>query len=183
MPDVGAASFFDTEPSASDAQLILWAFSPRSKRTRMVQTQQDAVRMTHTPVSDRTAMIAGMAPRLDPETYLFCTLNDDELVRRAAPRALCVFVEEEGTSLIIGADAAARLGLTGSDPMRRITLEVFSSLEGFGLTAAVAGVLSENQIACNMVAAFHHDHVFVPAGKADQALAILLDLQQRAAQA
>jgi hypothetical protein len=62
-------------------------------------------------------------------------------------------------------------------PMRRIVLEVFSSLEGVGLTAAVASALSTHAIPCNMVAAFHHDHVFVPSDKAELAMEVLKGLQ------
>ena len=64
--------------------------------------------------------------------------------------------------------------------MRCITLNVFSSLEGVGLTAAVSAALGDNGIACNMVAAFHHDHVFVPSKMGDQALEVLLSLQSQA---
>jgi hypothetical protein len=66
-------------------------------------------------------------------------------------------------------------------PMRCITLNVFSSLEGVGLTAAVSTALGDNGIPCNMVAAFHHDHVFLPSEMCGQAMEILLSLQNQAA--
>ena len=46
--------------------------------------------------------------------------------------------------------------------MARITLTGHSALDGVGLTAAVASALADAEIPCNMVAAFHHDHAFVP---------------------
>ena len=55
----------------------------------------------------------------------------------------------------------------------RITLAVHSSLDAVGLTAAVAGVLAERGISANMVAAFHHDHLFVPWSRRAEALAAL----------
>ena len=61
--------------------------------------------------------------------------------------------------------------------MRCITLNVYSSLEGVGLTAAVATALAENGIACNMVAAFHHDHAFVPDALSQKAMQVLKELQ------
>jgi hypothetical protein len=64
--------------------------------------------------------------------------------------------------------------------MRQITLNVFSALEGVGLTAAVAVALADAGIACNMVAAFHHDHVFVPEAQAEAALKVLRELSQKA---
>ena len=57
--------------------------------------------------------------------------------------------------------------------MRRITLRVHSALDGIGLTAAVSAALTEAGIACNVVAALHHDHVFVPAPDAARALSAL----------
>lgn len=55
----------------------------------------------------------------------------------------------------------------------RITLAVHSSLDAVGLTAAVASVLTGHGISANMVAGFHHDHLFVPWGRRAEALAVL----------
>ncbi|AUW47259.1 ACT domain-containing protein [Rhizobium leguminosarum] len=65
--------------------------------------------------------------------------------------------------------------------MRQITLNVNSALDGVGLTAGVAGCLAEAGIPCNMVAAYHHDHIFVPAGLADRASHLLETLQRESA--
>ncbi len=65
--------------------------------------------------------------------------------------------------------------------MRCITLNVYSSLAGVGLTAAVSSALGDNEIPCNMVAAFHHDHVFLPSGLCDCAMEVLTALQHEAA--
>jgi hypothetical protein len=62
--------------------------------------------------------------------------------------------------------------------MACLTLTVHSALDGVGLTAAVASALADEGIPCNMVAAFHHDHVFVPEERAEEALAILRALAQ-----
>jgi uncharacterized protein len=61
----------------------------------------------------------------------------------------------------------------------RITLGVHSSLAAVGLTARVADALAAQRISANMVAAFHHDHVFVPWERRDEALAILRELATR----
>ena len=76
--------------------------------------------------------------------------------------------------------AAPIAGLPVRNPMALIRLNVYSALDGVGLTAAVAGALAEAGIACNMVAALNHDHVFVPADRATQALSILRALQAAA---
>ncbi|MEL6410886.1 MAG: ACT domain-containing protein, partial [Pseudomonadota bacterium] len=68
---------------------------------------------------------------------------------------------------------ATDLGYEAELPMARITLSVHSALDGVGLTAAVSGLLANNAIPCNMVAAFHHDHVFVPVDQAERAMQLL----------
>lgn len=134
------------------------------------------------PIRDRTAMIAGMNPVPDPQVYEFCTLpgRDADAATRAA--ALASFVEDEGLSLILPQDAARRAGIAPGLAMRRITLSVHSALDGVGLTAAVASALADHGISCNMVAAYHHDHVFVPADDAARALDLLRELAIRTAE-
>ena len=87
--------------------------------------------------------------------------------------------EDEGTSYVLRwADAVA----CGLDPEFRfawLTLDVESGLESIGLTAAVAGALAENDIACNVLAAFHHDHLLVPERDWSRAAAVLADLAAR----
>lgn len=130
-------------------------------------------------IRDTQAMLANMTPALKDGEFVFCATTDADIVARALPLALGSFKEEESVTLILGRAEAAALGFRVVMPMRRIVLEVFSSLEGVGLTAAVAGALAGAGIPCNMVAAFHHDHVFVPAEMAEQALAVLCDVQKR----
>ena len=63
---------------------------------------------------------------------------------------------------------------------RMITLRVHSSLSAVGLTAAVSTALSAAGVPCNVVAAFFHDHLFVPSGRAGEAIKILQDLSRDA---
>ncbi|MDM9628081.1 ACT domain-containing protein [Rhizobium sp. S152] len=135
---------------------------------------------TPEPVRNRKAMLSGMTPILTEGSFVFCTSRDERILVRALPVALASFREAEGISLILSRSTAADLGLPCDLPMRRILLEVYSSLEGVGLTAAVASALSDEGIPCNMVAAYQHDHVFVPADMADRALEILKALQATA---
>jgi Uncharacterized protein conserved in bacteria len=116
-------------------------------------------------------MIAGMSPRLDPQAWVFCS--------GIAPlrQAIASFREDEGLSQILPLDTAAREGADIALPMARIVLEVHSALDGTGLTAAVSGALAAAGIPCNMVSAFHHDHVFVPVADAQHAMTVLRGLQ------
>jgi hypothetical protein len=49
-----------------------------------------------------------------------------------------------------------------------------------GLTAAVATALARENISCNVVAAYHHDHLFVAQTDAERALGALLALSAEA---
>jgi hypothetical protein len=122
-------------------------------------------------------MIAGMAPERRPGRYVFCTTADCSAGTSAA---IATFREAEGLSLVLPLEEAARLGFDTGQPMALITLTVHSALDGVGLTAAVAGALAAAGIPCNMIAAFHHDHVFVPEAMAARALSVL---QARAGEA
>ncbi|CAN7293023.1 ACT domain-containing protein [Rhizobium sp. LjRoot258] len=134
--------------------------------------------MTKETVRDTHAMLSGMTPTLMNGEFVFCVMPDEDVARLAVPDTLAWFREREGISLILSKNRAEQLGINCDMPMRRIVLDVLSSLEGVGLTAAVASALAARSIPCNIVAAYHHDHVFVPAAMAELALEILLQLQE-----
>lgn len=121
---------------------------------------------------DQRAMLAGMSPTLDPSQWCFVTVADQRQAFDLMPSALATFREDEGLSLVVPVDVAHQAGHEAA-PYARITLGVYSALDGVGLTAAVSAVLAGAGIACNVVAAYHHDHVFVPAGRAREALLLL----------
>ncbi|KPA22966.1 ACT domain protein [Shimia sp. SK013] len=123
-------------------------------------------------------MISGMNPELKNGLYVFTITREKEVLERLLPEALCLYREAEGLSMILPVAVAAREGFDTDQPMRCITLNVYSALEGVGLTAAVATELAAHGIACNMVAAYHHDHAFVPAAQAENAVRILKSRQQ-----
>jgi uncharacterized protein len=60
---------------------------------------------------------------------------------------------------------------------------VHSALDAVGLTAAVSRALAAAGLSCNVLAGLHHDHLLVPAGRADEALAVLRELSRAAAAA
>lgn len=136
--------------------------------------------MTHDLVRGRQAMLAGMKPALKNGRYFFCTTNDTAVLADLSNRSLAIFREEEGTALVLAEDDATLHGFDRSMPMSRIVLEVFSALDGVGLTAGVATALADEGIPCNMVAAYYHDNVFVPEPMAARAVEILLEVQRRA---
>lgn len=126
------------------------------------------------------AMISNMSPELQTGRYVFATVPEDLCSGDLLSEAISVFQEAEGVSLILPTEVAQASGFNVEDEMRCITLNVYSSLQGVGLTAAVSSALGESDIPCNMVAAYHHDHVFVPAEKSELAMRVLVGLQDGA---
>ena len=131
--------------------------------------------------TDLTTLLATMDPVLGDAELVFCCLPDAGLADRLSLSPVCCFIEQEGISLIIGKSIAEQYGIAFETTFRAITLQVHSSLQAVGLTAAVAGRLAHHGISANMVAAYHHDHIFVPTGDAERALQALRDLQTEAA--
>jgi len=130
-------------------------------------------------IRETNAMLAGIRPVLMPKEFVFCTTGDAEIIARIGASAFSWIHEEEGITLILTRSAAKSFGFDDGMPMRRIVLQVFSALDGVGLMAAVATALANEGIPCNMIAGYHHDHVFVPSAMADRAVAVLRDLQVR----
>ena len=86
---------------------------------------------------------------------------------------LACFAEQEGLTLVLSKESADQEGLSYQGCFRCISLQVHSSLQAIGLTAAVASELASHGISANVIAAHHHDHVFVPSRDAEEALRLL----------
>ena len=91
--------------------------------------------------------------------------------------AAATIEEDEGTTFVLKREAADRAGLGWSFAAAWLTIEVRTSLDGVGLTAAFAQALADAGIPCNVLAGFHHDHLLVPVDRADDAIAALLALR------
>ncbi|MEP3047605.1 MAG: ACT domain-containing protein [Roseibium sp.] len=126
--------------------------------------------------TDLQKLISQMRPMLDPVPYVFCTFATKSLTELADYEPIGLFSETEGTTAILPLERAQELGLADAEWFRRITLTVHSSLEAVGLTAAISKALAAQGISANVVAAYFHDHVFVPQEKADDALNALRSL-------
>lgn len=118
--------------------------------------------------TDLGVMLRTLRPEAQPGDWFFATVGAGTAVTAAA-----TVHEPEGLSVVVDRAEAERLGLDDAHPFRWITLQVHSSLEAVGLTAAVSAALAEQGISCNMIAGAFHDHVFVPAAQLDDALVVL----------
>lgn len=128
--------------------------------------------------TDLAALIGSMRPALHPATFVFATVSESEAAAiRSSP--VMIFREAEGVTLILTDSEARAAGLSAAFPCRMITLGVYSALAAVGLLAAVTARLAAAGIAANAVSAFHHDHLFVPLDRAEEAMRILLELARR----
>jgi hypothetical protein len=121
--------------------------------------------------TDLSTLLASLSPRLNPGEYVFCCVPAPTVALAAI--ALGSFREAEGCTLILPRAEAERLGLAYDYLAAWITLEVHSALAAVGLTAAFATVLAKHGISCNVIAGYHHDHLFVASADAERALAVL----------
>lgn len=120
-------------------------------------------------------LLRTLQPRRNPGVYIYAVAPPGCDV--AALDAVATVREPEGLTLVVEESRARAAGLAVHERLAWITLEVRSALDDVGLTAAVAAALTRVHIPCNVIAAAHHDHLFVPAESADAALAALQALQ------
>ena len=125
-------------------------------------------------IADLETLLREMRPDLRPGNYVYCRVPADD-TGWLSLNPLGVFREDEGMTLILDKADADKAELAYGPVMRCITLTVHSALEAVGLTAAVAVALTRHGISANVVAAYHHDHIFVPADDAERALAALAE--------
>jgi limonene-1,2-epoxide hydrolase len=119
-------------------------------------------------------LLRNMKPELYEGEYVFCLFRSMDSALAYNPVGL--FHEEEGVTAILSRQTADSANISYSAIFAWITLTVHSSLEAVGLTAAVSRALTGANISCNVVAGFHHDHLFVPLNDAGGAMEVLFAL-------
>lgn len=125
---------------------------------------------------DLAKLLRNMRPELHPGRYVFTTVAGEP---PAGLRPVATVAEAEGLTLVLAKGEADAAGLGYEYEAAWITLRVHSALDAVGLTAAIAGALAEAGLSCNVVAGFHHDHLFVPYERAAEAMAVLEALAAR----
>jgi len=128
--------------------------------------------------TDLSVLLKNLNPVASSENYVFTTLPADKLSSTLVSVAKGMFQEREGTTLILPVTAAKQANLQFEGYYRCITCEVHSSLDAVGMTAAMSTALGNAGISANVVAAYYHDHIFVPAEKVDVALDVLTSLSK-----
>ncbi|MBY7965807.1 ACT domain-containing protein [Vibrio fluvialis] len=120
-------------------------------------------------ITELQVLLQSMQPELKDEEVVFCSVSCD-LQDYLELKPLAMFHEREGLTLVLSKVTAQTHGLAFDGSFQQITLNVHSSLEAVGLTAAVSAALTQQEISANVIAAYYHDHIFVPTQRANDAL-------------
>ncbi|MFC7303730.1 ACT domain-containing protein [Streptomyces monticola] len=131
-----------------------------------------------TPERDLGRLLTGLRPQLAPGRYVYATVTG---AVPAGVDPVVTVAEAEGRTLVVRQEEADAAGLAYDFVAALITLRVHSALDAVGLTAAVAAELAAEGMSCNVVAGFHHDHLFVAYDRAEEAVAVLERLARRSA--
>lgn len=133
-----------------------------------------------------------------PSTFTFITVpRGSELplsVMNASSRLdesiYMLFREAEGTTLILeNASQSIEQLQNNADyqsctvspvTWKMLTLNVHSSLEAVGFIAVISRALADDNISCNTVAAYYHDHIFMAEDKVEQAVSVIEDIARQA---
>ncbi|MGO4806632.1 N-acetyltransferase [Arthrobacter sp. 2MCAF15] len=126
-----------------------------------------------TAEKDLHTLLATMRPELREGEYVYALWPHGRPLAGAISAAVR---EAEGLTVVLPRAEADSLELSYDFVAAWITLQVHSSLEAIGLTAAVSAALTEAKISCNVLAGFHHDHLLVPVADAERALETLHEL-------
>ncbi|MBN2426289.1 MAG: ACT domain-containing protein [Calditrichaceae bacterium] len=124
--------------------------------------------------TDLKRLLENMNPVMDSAEYVFCTQYS--INENFSPLGL--FKEAEGWTMILDRSQADRAGIPYDVVFNKITLNIHSSLEAIGFTSAIAAELTKHGIPANIVAAFYHDHLFIPIAHAADCMQILLNLKE-----
>jgi uncharacterized protein len=122
-------------------------------------------------------LLRSMRPMRREGEYVFCSIShQDQHYSNLDP--VCLFKEDEGLTLILDRQQADAAALPYTAIFCMITLSIHSSLEAVGFLAAITGKLAEHGISVNPISAYYHDHLFVPASRAQEAMELLKEFSR-----
>ena len=122
-------------------------------------------------------LIRSLSAVLVEGLYVFTTVKVPQDLMGIVPRMS--FGEAEGTTYILLKSEAEQLAVAYEFPCRMITLNIHSSLEAVGFMARIATELAKHDMGVNPVSGFFHDHLFVPDGREQDAMNVLMEMSKR----
>lgn len=126
---------------------------------------------------DLSVLIQNMEPVLNAGEFVFCTVETLNGISDIE-KILFFFREHEAITIVLERTIADEWKMPYSYISSWITLTIHSSLEAIGLTAAFANALKKENISCNVVAAYFHDHIFIAKEDAEKAIEALIALKK-----
>ena len=124
--------------------------------------------------TDLHKMLKSLKPILHPGIFVFTSVSIKDRNLIPNEEIQCEFKEKEGISLVLEKKFAEKYNFVKYDfTCSWIQLEVHSSLEAVGLTAAFSNALAKAGLSCNVIAGFYHDHIFVQDDKTNEAMEVL----------
>jgi len=121
-------------------------------------------------------LLASISPVVMDGEFVFISVKDACYGDHAELQPIASFKELEGLTLVVEKSKAIEHSLNFESAFTCITLNVHSSLEAVGLTAACSTTLTEHGISANVIAGYFHDHIFVKIGDAQRAVSALCSL-------
>jgi hypothetical protein len=121
-------------------------------------------------------LLSAMSPALMTGEFVFCSFENSRYGDHAELEPVAAVTENEGLTLVVLKSQADQHRLEYNSVFKGITLNVHSSLEAVGLTAAFSRKLTEHGISANVIAGFYHDHIFVQSELAESAITALNEL-------
>ncbi len=122
-------------------------------------------------------LIKNMEPILNDGEYVFASVSNVDVIPREI--TICEIKEREGITVVLSKKNADEFGLQFEFIAAWITLNIHSSLEAVGLTAAFASELGKHNISCNVIAGYYHDHIFVDQKDKEKAMKVLWDMTKK----
>ena len=123
--------------------------------------------------SNLEKLLGSMSPALVSGEFVFCSFPNARYGNHSGLEPIAAVTENEGLTLVIPKSKADEHKLSYDSVFRGITLEIHSSLNAVGLTAAFSSKLGEHGISANVIAGYFHDHIFVQREHAEKAIAAL----------
>jgi hypothetical protein len=121
-------------------------------------------------------LLPSMSPELMAGEFVFCSFEKARYGDHSDLEPIAVVSESEGLTFVIPKSKADQHQHKYESVFKGITLNVHSSLDAVGLTAAFSSKLTEHGISANVIAGYFHDHIFVQSEHAEKAISAIQEL-------